>query len=745
MQFPVISAYDQCGLLGPLMTSVTLSFAPEEVSSISGFPMYSSTALVDIADLPCGPQGWTSNWHCHATPTTYQPYIVLPSALTRMAPEWSTCLVTKLGAQDPPHALLPAKAMVPPAPTGVSVPASSVAMPSPTIPHLPTQTSMRGSPDLLQSPNENVDNSKPNKDKPGESINQAHPSVASTSPSKALDDNGHDLGAGSSDSSRTQPKPAATPDPNIINGIALNQDTERGNSISPQGNKPVRPQVSYTLQSSPSAGFAQDESSPGTPPTRKDPSQAAVLYQGQLIRPDGIPISIEGQNVVYHSGTLCVNSESQPVVVPTTPPLATQQPGTITVGGLTFNIVPAVLASSDQDPAETGFTSKDQPSNAIAPDSDVNSSNSGAESGKAAGNVFEAIEEAASSWQHRDSLVVVPGTVTAAEPSSFAIDAGPREAGTNLVIDGKAVSSDENVVMAGGTRISPRSSLAKAGDQPGSAGPSVIDGTNQDNLIPIGGQYVTSIGGSVVIHGHTLKPGDVAITIEGTSVSLGSSELFLGTKIMPFLPHITPMPKHGALFTVGGIALTPMGSEIAVDGTIVASGASGVKADGLPVSLGSSVLVVGSQTISFPGYGTEGPQPPIITMGTEIITEGTKDAIINGQTLFLGGQATIIDDNFVSLDSSTVLIVGSSTKALVLGTDMAMSTTSNALAIATDIPEGTELGDSIMRPQSSTAYGNSQPTGSSAHSFGSSVRGVCSCVLLFLCSLVFFLAGFIFG
>lgn len=110
LELPLVSASDRCGSIGPTLTSVTLGFAPEEVSTMDDYSQYKSKRPIDITYLPCGPPGRTPLL-CYDLPISYQPYVALPPRLTELAPEWSRCQANNRVAQDPPRALSPARTM----------------------------------------------------------------------------------------------------------------------------------------------------------------------------------------------------------------------------------------------------------------------------------------------------------------------------------------------------------------------------------------------------------------------------------------------------------------------------------------------------------------------------------------------------------------------------------------------------------------------------------------------------------
>lgn len=154
-----MSARDNCGPVGPTLTSKTLAFAPGDLSTVRGYPNRPSPYPLDVADLPCGPNGVAGDGHplgggiaemleqiddMNAHRSVYRPYIQLPQALFDLAPAWSWCNPDYGAGQDPPRTLNSAGAMISeqPKPTKAEENARPTipAAPSAPIPELPFET-----------------------------------------------------------------------------------------------------------------------------------------------------------------------------------------------------------------------------------------------------------------------------------------------------------------------------------------------------------------------------------------------------------------------------------------------------------------------------------------------------------------------------------------------------------------------------------------------------------------------------
>ena len=130
--FPSIGGLDGCGQVGSGITSLTLAFAPGELSTVTNAnpgPVPGSTVVFDPADMPCGPNNGTNGFLPDSTNyNSYQPLIGLPKKLFDLRPDWARCTNDYWQGQDPPYALTPVVGPVGP----FSAPAVHIT--SPTIP-----------------------------------------------------------------------------------------------------------------------------------------------------------------------------------------------------------------------------------------------------------------------------------------------------------------------------------------------------------------------------------------------------------------------------------------------------------------------------------------------------------------------------------------------------------------------------------------------------------------------------------
>ena len=152
-----ISASNSCGQVGPKHTSITLSFQPDQLSTIEyraglfGFGGYPGEPKpFDLKNLPCPPQSLTdaqesANVEHLMLPArgTYAPIIAPPLAIKNLEPAWKMCF--SFYAFDPPKTLAAAVAMVP-SPTSAEQADAQItsAIPRPIVDGPPAQTSATG-------------------------------------------------------------------------------------------------------------------------------------------------------------------------------------------------------------------------------------------------------------------------------------------------------------------------------------------------------------------------------------------------------------------------------------------------------------------------------------------------------------------------------------------------------------------------------------------------------------------------
>ena len=125
-------------------------------------------------------------------------------------------------------------------------------------------------------------------------------------------------------------------------------------------------------------------------------------------------------------------------------------------------------------------------------------------------------------------------------------------------------------------------------------------------------------------------------------------------------------PNPATYITVGGETIAVDLNAISLAGTTLNPGDPGVIIDGTPISLGSSVFVVGSRTETLsPSPTAILSQPSYIVVGGQTVSVSSDAISLDGTTLKPGDPGITVHGTSVSLGSS-ILVVGSHTQNLIL-------------------------------------------------------------------------------
>ena len=186
-----------------------------------------------------------------------------------------------------------------------------------------------------------------------------------------------------------------------------------------------------------------------------------------------------------------------------------------------------------------------------------------------------------------------------------------------------------------------------------------------DSTFKVGSQTLTLSSNIIVGAGQTLKPNDPAISFDGTIVSLGQSEVRIGSSTIALSPEPSSLPA--IVVNAAGQLLTLLPSGVAIAGTTLTSNAAAITVSGTRISLGVHGLVVGSSTLNIPSP----PPTPSITIANQIyaISRVADGLVIAGTTLQLSQPAITISGNAFALATSGLIINGTSTVQFAAGTD----------------------------------------------------------------------------
>ena len=170
------------------------------------------------------------------------------------------------------------------------------------------------------------------------------------------------------------------------------------------------------------------------------------------------------------------------------------------------------------------------------------------------------------------------------------------------------------------------------------------------------------LSNAVSIYNTTLTAGAPAATFSGTAIPLDASSNLIFDGIAQTLPSFAQTTSDfGQVTTINSVAVELLSSGISVAGSTLTPEAPLITASGMPLSLGSTILAIGTKSIPI---SFKNPQSLITTIGGHVITAAATAIKISNATTSPGAQGTILDGTSVSLGSGGSLVVGSTTVML---------------------------------------------------------------------------------
>ena len=248
--------------------------------------------------------------------------------------------------------------------------------------------------------------------------------------------------------------------------------------------------------------------------------------------------------------------------------------------------------------------------------------------------------------------------------------------GSSLIIGSQTIAQDAEPTVIGGTPIA--------------FGPSaVVVGANTISVSPAGAEFtpqpVYSVGGVAITQG------EAPITISGVEYSLGPSYIMAGNNKIP-LPTISP---SNPVLTIAGQTITANPTGFSIAGTTITPNAPALAYSGTVISLNPTGVIVGASTFLFPSSSST-PPSSVLTIGSQTLTAIPGGGFeINHSTLLPGFPALTVSGNTYSLNSASSLIVdGAST--IPLATAAAGPTNSNNAALTAAGQTFTPLGTTAV-------------------------------------------------
>ena len=316
----------------------------------------------------------------------------------------------------------------------------------------------------------------------------------------------------------------------------------------------------------------------------------AVTANAESFNIAGTPIK-GGDPDVTISGTVVSLGTSGNLIIAVTAGAAPAQPAIITAGGRSFEAQNTGLAIAGTTVAAGGPTVLLAGTPVILGVSGV----------LVIGSITTTLAKSPS------SIFTVGGQAFTANPTAFAI------ARTTLSAGGPAV-------LLSGTPVS----LGPSGKLVLGSTTAALANPTQSSIFNIGGQSFTVNPTGFAIAGTTVSAGGPGITIIGTSTSSNPPESLINGMITAPLKD----PAH-SIFTTDGQTYTIKGDwQVAVAGTTLRLGTPAITIGGVPMSVGSDVLVIGTNTV---------PLPPTIPTTTVITTDGQVLTVERGGLVAIDG------------------------------------------------------------------------------------------------------------
>ncbi|KAI9812294.1 MAG: hypothetical protein M1827_004743 [Pycnora praestabilis] len=600
-----LSAADSCGQRGQAYSSTLIAFPTGELSTVVSYPypglIFDPTiASFNFADLAC--------------PTHTSPSLLFPTQLTTIDPDWQGCTNTVFfTGLDPPTALSAVSNLGPVttnnAPGGSITALTAAETLEPVTPAVgPTPTPASPDPNIASkmtpspTPQSNPPSSKP--------ATNLQPSQNQQSPLSSP--------PAHSQPSQNQQNPSSNPPTNP----QLSQNQQKSNNNDP-------PVMSSSYPGQPAANGASSTASINIP---------AVVVHGQTVQQNGPPITVDSSVIAYSSGLIHVGTDPTPITMPS----QQQTPSPVTAGGFTF-----LPVQQTPQPAAPQITVGGQSVSWNGPGGAVIIGSATVISGASPVYISSTpISLGPSGLVVGSSIYQVPQ----ASPSIVATIAGQPA----------SVNSAGAVVVAGSTITSGAPPVYISSMLVSLGSPGLVVGTSTYQfsqrapsiIATVAGQTASvNSAGAVVIAGSTVTSGASAVYVSGTPVSLGPSGLVVASSI-----YNLPQASYTPIATIAGQTIEVGPSGVEVDGTRLTPGAAPLTISGTPVSLGSSLLIVGSSTITL-----DAPITTVLTVAGQVFTANPSGFSIAGTTLREGGPGITISGTPVSLNSYGGLVVGTST------------------------------------------------------------------------------------
>ncbi|KAF1829198.1 hypothetical protein BDW02DRAFT_592788 [Decorospora gaudefroyi] len=266
-------------------------------------------------------------------------------------------------------------------------------------------------------------------------------------------------------------------------------------------------------------------------------------------------------------------------------------------------------------------------------------------------------------------LTIGSSTLTPNAATQFFITPGQTlSPGGVATVDGTVVSlapSASFVVIGGSTQVLPdpgAGSPATRRPQIVVGGSTILAEPTQDASGNINNQNNPSRGPTFIVSGQTLAPGASAITVSGTTLSLGpsGSVLILNGATSTVAASIAPAVAPPTV-TVGSeifFPIPPSQKKLVIAGQTLSPGGKAITVSGTTLSLAPSAAFVVIDGVT---SNIANPAVPSITVGNIVFSPSPASSqptfLIGGQTLAPGGPAITVSGTTLSLARSASFVV----------------------------------------------------------------------------------------
>lgn len=426
-------------------------------------------------------------------------------------------------------------------------------------------------------------------------------------------------------------------DPPLLSASASNHPVDDPPASDPPANKPLEsgPSTRDPAASNPSANNPPIGKPPANVPMRNDPANGPSG--------NGSPIQ-DPQNSVKPAQNPSKDRSQYP-----SPSFAIPIPEGPTLPGIVINPSSVVVAGSTIRSGASAVQSKDHQVSLdpgapnVIVDGQAHASSTTSPLPVAWGNSVPALTDLFTTpYGHNIQAAPNPGVIS---------------------VDGQSITGGANSVTIASIPSAPHSNEDLA------LGISTIRGslppsTTSPQVFTAAGQAATVLPNGVAVAGTTIIPNAPAVVVAGTSYSLGTNGLIVGTSTMTY-----PTPAPSAIIIATGKATTPLANDhVIMSGS--SSYAPGMTIGETPVSLGTNSLAVGTSTLAL-------PSSPL-----------TSSVVIVGEML-----PSSLGTNVVAICSTTLQSI--QTAITIPGTPVSLGTSGPATGSSTGLLSSTVSTDGV--------------------------------------------------